>query len=239
MRVICLLRDGTITLNLPAPGGRRVLSDNEPDIEAELLSVWQRLSLKQLRWTLVAAIMVITAAFGGLQTAHHVTPASFGQAYNDGPLRITPHSVTITEQRAGLVALSSQCRYLVLNATIQSTANDSVPFPLPGILAGNPGDCAPHTVRQPEMFGITGIAGQFAATFRGRESIAIPSIEPGFTYDYSVVWVVSHAELRRHPQISIHLNRMDEFVSAFRIDRYWSGDGDHYGELRITDVESS
>lgn len=122
------------------------MSDDKPDIEEELLSVWQRLSLKQLRWTLVALITVIAAAFGGLQTAHHVTPASFGQAYNDGPLRITPHSVLITDQRAGLVALSSQCRYLVLNATIQSTANDSVPFPLPGILTGNPGDCAPHPV---------------------------------------------------------------------------------------------
>lgn len=214
------------------------MSDTKPDFEEEFLSVWQRLSLKQLRWTLVALIMVITAAFGGLQTAHHVTPVSFGQVYDDGPLLITPHSVTITDHRAGLVTLPSECRYLVLNATIQSTANDSVPFPLPGILTGNPGDCAPHTVRQTQMFGIAGITGQFAATFRGHESIAIPSIEPGFTYDYSVVWVVSHAELRRHPQISIRFYRMEEFISAFRIDHYWTGDGDHYGELRITAMES-
>jgi hypothetical protein len=219
------------------------LSDNEPDskpdLEEELLSVWQRLSLKQLQWTLVAVIMVITAAYGGLQTAHHVTPVSFGQTYDDGPLRITPHSVAITDHRAGLVPLSSKCRYLVLNATIQSTADDSVPFPLPGILGGAAGDCAPHTVGRTEMFGIAGITGQFAATFRGHESITIPSIEPGFTYDYSVVWVVSAAELRRHPQISIRFYRMEEFISAFRIDRFWTGDGDHYGELRITDLESS
>lgn len=219
------------------------MSDNEPDIkpdlEEELLSVWQRLSLKQLSWIFVALVMVITAAFGGLQTAHHVTPVSFGQTYDDGPLRITPHSVAITDHRAGLVPLSSECRYLVLNATIQSTADDSVPFPLPGILRGAASDCAPHTVGRTQIFGIAGIAGQFAAIFRGHESLAIPSIEPGFTYDYSVVWVVSQAELRRHPQISINFYRMEEFVSAFRIDRFWTGDADHYGELRITDLESS
>ncbi len=219
------------------------MSDNEPDIkpdlEEELLSVWQRLSLKQLSWIFVAVVMVITAAFGGLQTAHHVTPVSFGQTYDDGPLRITPHSVAITDHRAGLVPLSSECRYLVLNATIQSTADDSVPFPLPGILRGAASDCAPHTVGQTQMFGIAGIAGQFAATFRGHDSLAIPSIEPGFTYDYSVVWVVSQADLRRHPQVSINFYRMEEFVSAFRIDRFWTGDADHYGELRITDLESS
>jgi hypothetical protein len=219
------------------------LSDNEPDIkpdlEEELLSVWQRLSLKQLSWIFVALVMVITAAFGGLQTAHHVTPVSFGQTYDDGPLRIIPHSVAITDHRAGLVPLSSECRYLVLNATIQSTADDSVPFPLPGILRGAASDCAPHTVGRTQIFGIAGIAGQFAAIFRGHESLAIPSIEPGFTYDYSVVWVLSQAELRRHPQISINFYRMEEFVSAFRIDRFWTGDADHYGELRITDLESS
>lgn len=218
------------------------MSDNEPDrkpdIEEELLSVWQRLPLQQLIWTLLAVVMVITAASGGLQTAHHATPVSFGETYDDGPLRITPHSAAITDHRAGLVTLSSQCRYLVLKATIQSTADDSVPFPRPGILAGNPGDCAPHTVGQTQMFGIAGIAGQFAATFRSDESIPIPSIEPGFTYDFSVVWVVSAAELRRHPRIGIQFYRMEEFVSVFRIDRFWSGDAEHYGELRITELES-
>ncbi|MGH3969774.1 MAG: hypothetical protein ACRDTV_17060, partial [Mycobacterium sp.] len=92
------------------------MSDTEPQHR----SVWHRLSLKQLRWTAVAAVLAVTAAFGGLQTAHHVTPISFGQTYNAGPVRITPHSVLLTDHLAVLPRPSSQCRYLVLTATIQS-----------------------------------------------------------------------------------------------------------------------
>jgi hypothetical protein len=219
------------------------LSDNEPDskpdLEEELLSVWQRLSLKQLSWIFVAVVLVITAAFGGLQTAQHVTPVSFGQAYNDGPLRITAHSVSLAEQVIGLAQLSSECRYLILHATIQSTASDSVPFPLQGVLTGAADDCAPHVARDTEMFGMVGIAGRFAATLRGHESIPVPTIEPGFTNDYSVVWVVSQAGLSHHSQIAIRFYRMDRFVSTFLIAHRWSGDPDHYAELQIPNLELS
>ena len=41
------------------------------------------------------------------------------------------------------------------------------------------------------MFDMTGVTNRYAATFRGRENISVPTIEPGFTNDYSVVWAVS------------------------------------------------
>jgi hypothetical protein len=56
------------------------LSDTEDDQQ----TVWQRLSLKQLRWTALALILVVTASFGGLKTAHHVASISFGQTYTAG-----------------------------------------------------------------------------------------------------------------------------------------------------------
>lgn len=219
------------------------MSDSEPDIkseiEEELLSVWQRLPLKQLRWTLIAVLMVSTAAFGGLQPARYVTPVSFGEAYNDGPLQITPRSVSLADWRPGLLHLSRECRYLVLDATIHSTARDSVPFLFPGILDGKAGDCAPQEGRDDGMFEIVGIAGQYAVTFRGHEPIAIPTIEPGFTNDYAVVFAVSHAELRRHAQISIRFHNLSQYESTFGISTGWIGDPTHFGELRVPNLEPS
>ncbi len=222
------------------------------DIEEKQRSVWQRLSLKQLRWTVVATVLVVTAAFGGLQTAHHVTSISFGQTYNAGAVRVTPHSVSLADHWPGLPNLSTNiwvgfdshpqpgpCRYLVLTVTVQNTANETVPFPLEHAAAGGADDCARHPVRNTEMFGINGIAGQFVTAFRGHESIMVPSIEPGFTNDYSVVWVVSRAELSRHPQVTIRFYNMASYISTFLIARNWAGDSDHYAELRIPDRELS
>jgi hypothetical protein len=212
------------------------LSDTEDDQQ----TVWQRLSLKQLRWTGLALILVVTAAFGGLTTAHHVTSISFGQTYTAGAVRITPHSVSITDHRVGLPDQErrwddkpAQCHYLVLAVTIQNTAKESVPFPRPGVIAGLPDDCTPFKRNNSEMFEMTGVAGRYAATFRGRENINVPTIEPGFTNDYSVVWAVPRAGLNRHPQISIRFNNMYQYISTFLIARSWAGDSDHYAELRI------
>lgn len=202
-------------------------------------TVWQRLTLKQLRWTAVAVVLVVTAAFGGLKTAHHVTPISLGQTYNAGALLVTPRSVSLGDYRVGLLHLSPECRYLVLRVTIQNTAHESVPFPLDGGLSGDPGDCAPHRRADTELFGLTGIANQFGATLRGKESITVPSIDAGFTNDYSVFWAVSRAELSHHPEIAIRIHKMSSFISTFVLSHRWAGDDDHYAELRISNLESS
>jgi hypothetical protein len=216
------------------------LSDTEDDQQ----TVWQRLSLKQLRWTTLALILVVTASFGGLKTAHHVTSISFGQTYTAGAVRVTPHSVSLTDHWVGLPNQDrswedkpSLCHYLVLTVTIQNTANESVPFPLPGVF-GMPDDCA-NRPRSTEMFGVTGVANRYGATFRGHENIIVPSVEPGFTNDYSVLWAVSRADLKRHPQISIHFNDMHPFISTFLIATRWGADDDHYAELRFPSPEMS
>jgi hypothetical protein len=219
---------------------KTVVDDEKATVaEEKQPTVWQRLSLSQLRWTAAALIVVVTAAFGGLKTAHHVTPISFGQAYNAGALLVTPHSVALTDHWLGLSHLSPQCRYLVLRVTIQNTAHESVPFPLVGALAGQPDDCTPHHRGDTELFELTGIANQFAATFRGKESLTVPSIDAGFTYDYSVLWAVSRAELSHHREITARIHKMSSFISTFVLSHRWTGDADHFAELRISDLESS
>ncbi len=208
-------------------------------VEDKLPTVWQRLTLKQLRWTAVAAILVVTAAFGGLKTAHHVTPISLGQTYNAGALLVTPHSVSLTDHWLGMPGLAPGCRYLVLKVTIQNTTHESVPFPLQGVLAGGPGDCTPHRRPDAELFGLTGIANQFGATFRGKETIAVPSIDAGFTYDYSMLWAVSRAELSHHPEVTVRIHKMNTFISTFVLSHRWAGDADHFAELRVSNLEPS
>jgi len=227
------------------------LSDIEPDVEEEKKTVWQQLTLKQLRWTVLAVIVAITAAFGGLKTAHHVTLISFGQTYTAGAVKITPHSVSLTDKWADMPNLSTNtwnfdhpdqpgpCRYLVLAVTIQNTAKESVDFPLPGIVTGMADDCGPRTKKDIDMFGITGIDGHYVGTYRGHETMPVPTIDPGFTYDYSVLWAVSRAQLQSHPQISIRFYRMSQFISTFLIAKRWQGDSDHYAELRLPNLESS
>jgi hypothetical protein len=219
---------------------KTVVDDEETTVaEEKQPTVWQRLSLSQLRWTAAALIVVVTAAFGGLKTAHHVTPISFGQTYNAAALLVTPHSVALTDHWVGMSHLSPECHYLVLKVTIQNTAHESVPFPLDGGVAGQADDCAPHRRPDTELFGLTGIANQFAATFRGKESITVPSIDAGFTNDYSVLWAVSRAELSRHPEITVRIHKMSSFISTFVLSHRWAGDADHFAELRIPNLESS
>lgn len=259
MRVCSPLRAGTITSIHQRPRGRRVLSDTEDEhrpavdgepqtvvqsepqtiVDDEQPTVWQRLSLKQLRWTALAVILVVTAAFGGLQTAHHVTPISFGQTYNAGALLVTPRSVSLADHWTGLPHPSPECRFLVLKVTIQNTAHETIPFPLIGPFAGDPGDCAPHRRSNAEMFSLTGVANQFVATFRGQEAIPIPTIDAGFAYDYSVLWVVSKAELSHHPQIIIRIHKMSSFVSTFVLGHRWVGDADRFAELPISNLDVS
>lgn len=257
MRLTSPPHAGTISSIHQRPRGRRVLPDIEGEpptavdgegeavaegqavAEGEQSTVWQRLSLKQLRWTALAVILVVTAAFGGLKTAHHVTTISFGQSYNAGALTVTPRSVSLVDHFVGLPRMAPQCRLLVLKVTVQNTAHESVPFPLDGALMGKPDDCTAHPRADTELFGLTGIANRYAAAFRGAETIAVPSIDAGFTYAYSVLWAVPAADLSHHPAITVRIHKMSSFISTFVLAHRWAGDADRFAELRIANLESA
>lgn len=213
--------------------------EGEAVAEDQQSTVWQRLSLKQLRWTALAVILVVTAAFGGLKTAHHVTTISFGQSYNAGALTVTPRSASLVDRFVGLPRMAPECRLLVLKVTIQNTAHESVPFPLAGGFFSKPGDCAARSRADTELFDLTGITHQFGATFRGTETIPVPSIDAGFTYDYSVFWAVPRAELSHHPALTVRIHKMSSFISTFVLAHRWAGDADRFAELRIANLESA
>src|SRR6185312_271126 len=94
-------------------------------------------------------------------------------------------------------------------------------------------------IKNSEMFELDGVANQYAATFRGHQAITVPGVEPGFTNDYSVVWAVSRADLKRRPQMRLRFYNMHPFISTFLIASSWGGDSDHYAELTIPSTELS
>lgn len=197
-------------------------------------SPWRRMSLGRLKW--VAALIVIgaTAAFGGLATADRVTPLTLGQAYDDGPLRITVRAAALPDRVDGLRALTEQCRFLTVDATVESVADRSVSLPNSSPVIGTDADCAgPRPSAITGVIGITGIPAYFKAAVRLRDGQPMPTVEPGFTTDYRFVWAVPAAELAAAPQINIRLPKMSTFISTFRIAEDFGGNASEYGDLAL------
>ena len=92
-------------------------------------SVWKRMSLSRIRWVLVVGTLAVTAAFGGLKTADHVTAVALGQPYDDGPLNIVVHSARAVARMPEFRYAAPECQFVVVEATIENTADRSVPFP--------------------------------------------------------------------------------------------------------------
>jgi hypothetical protein len=193
------------------------------------------MSLGRLKW--VAALIVIgaTAVFGGLDTADRVTPVAMGQAYDDGPLRITVRAAALPDDVAGSRALTPRCRFLTVDATIESVADRSVSLPNSLPVIGTDADCAgPRPSAVTGVIGITGIPAYFKTAVRLRDGQPMPTVEPGFTTDYRFVWAVPAAELATRPQISVRMPKMSPFISTFRIAEDLSGDASEYGDLVVT-----
>lgn len=66
--------------------------NNVPD-EPQKRSFLNRFSLNNLWRVAVVGVLGLTAGFGGLDKADPATPVALGDVYDNGPLRITPHSV--------------------------------------------------------------------------------------------------------------------------------------------------
>ncbi|MEH3139125.1 MAG: hypothetical protein PGN37_02895 [Mycobacterium kyogaense] len=197
-------------------------------------SPWRRLSLGRLKW--VAALVVIgaTAVFGGLDTANRVTTVAMGQAYDDGPLRITVRAAALPEGVAGLRALTAQCRFLTVDATVESVTDRSVSLPNSLPVIGTDADCSgPRPSAITGVIGIAGIPAYFKTAVRLRDGQPMPTVEPGFTTDYRFVWAVPADELADEPQISVRMPAMSSFISTFRIAEDFSGDASEYGDLAL------
>lgn len=198
-------------------------------------SAWQKVSLRQLQWILVIAVLALTALFGGLRSADHVTPLSLGETYDDGPLRITPGSVDVTGSVNGLPAPSLGCVLVVLDATVENIADSAVDFG-PNQIGDSAITCldtADRANANVNPLALHGIPSTYVAAVRVRDGQPIPGIEPGFSDDYRFVWVVKESDLAGRDTAVVQFPQLEKEISTFRIAEYWNADPARYAELAV------
>jgi hypothetical protein len=185
--------------------------------------LWDRLSLGQLRWIVLVVVLAASALLGGLDRANHVTPVALGTAYAAGPLTITPQSVSLLDFLPEFADLPPDCRYLVLAAKVENTANETVPLQPVNSSADPNADChSDVSPSQQNVFEMQTPRANYLGVFRGPSFAAIPVVEPGFTYDYSVVWLVSASDIREDRAYAMRIYEMAAYISTFRIARDWA-----------------
>jgi hypothetical protein len=198
-------------------------------------SVWAQMSLNRLIWVALFLVLGVTAAFGGLAAVERVTAVSLGQTYDDGPLLITPQAARLSASVPGLPSLDPACRFLTVDVTIESVADRSVALPTAMPVVGTEVDCAAGRFEKTQdVVSVQGVPAVFKGAVRLRDGQQAPTVEPGFTNEYRLAWAVPAADLTGHPQISMRMPQMSQFISTFRIVESWGGDPDEYGSLALT-----
>ena len=213
--------------------------DYSPDVRTVTpRSVWKRMSLSRIQWVLVVGALATTAAFGGLKAADHVTTVPLGQPYDDGPLTIVIHSARTAATLPEFRYASPECQFVVVEATIENTADRSVPFPTADPVLPMPKMCDGRDLAGASVVEMDGFPARFLGALRGQESIVTPTIEPGFTDDFRLVWTLPRSELAKHPRLRIRLPQQKEDISTFRIAEDWFGEGGHYGVVELPVLET-
>ncbi len=193
------------------------------------------MTLARWRKTGLVAVLAVTAAFGGLEEADHVTPVALGATYDTGALVITPRSVEVTTTLPWIMTtLAPECRFVVLDATVTNTADEAAPMPTSVLLTGTASDCT--TTRDPgvtDAVVLADVPNNFAGALRVRHNQSVPIAEPGFTEEMQLAWVVPDAELRQVSDLTFRLRDLSHAYSTFRISRQWLTDEDHYGQVSV------
>lgn len=197
--------------------------------------LWQRMTLARWRKTGVVAVLAVTAAFGGLQDADHVTPVALDSGYDAGGIVFTAHSVEVTNTLGWIRStLTPECRFVVLDATVENTADAAAPLPTATPLAGQAGDCAtPDEPAAVDAVVLANVPNNFVGALRVRDNQTVPLTEPGFTERMQLAWVVSSSDLRKVAELTFRFRNMSQGYSTFRISRQWLADEDHYGQLTV------
>lgn len=193
------------------------------------------MTLARWRKTGVVAVLAVTAAFGGLQDADHVTPVALDSSYDTGGIVFTAHAVEVTSTLPWIrPTMTPECRLVVLDATVENTADAAAPFPTATPLVGQPGDCAtPDEPAAVDAVVLANVPNNFAGALRVRDNQSVPLTEPGFTEKIQLAWVVSSNDLRQATDLTFRFRNMSQGYSTFRISRQWLADDDRYGELTV------
>lgn len=199
------------------------------------------MTLARWRKSGVVAVLAVTAAFGGLQDADHVTPVALDATYDTGAMVFTPHSVEVASSVPWVrKPLPAECRFVVLDATVENTAGAAAPLPTAIPVVGASVDC--ERANDPgvtDAVVLAGLPNMFAGALRVRDNQMVPLTEPGFTEDLRLTWVVPTSDLRQSLELTFKFRNMSHGYSTFRIARQWFTDEDRYGQLRVPNPEAA
>ena len=197
------------------------------------------LSYRQLRWMIAVVVLGVTALFGGLRAADHVTPLAMRQTYDNGPLRITPLSVVTITEADFLLPAAPPCAYLVLRAKVENVSDRVVPLPLPHAVIGfSEKDCPTggHSA-QGDVVGISGISAQYYTAFRVRDQLTSDAFDPGFTDTFDLVWSVPRSELAKKPTVQFQFPQMTHRLWRLKLADGWFPDSERYADMPVTLTE--
>ena len=194
------------------------------------------LSYRQLRWFAVALILGVTALFGGLREADHVTPLTLKETYDDGPLRITPLSVVTLRQADFLEPAAPPCAYLVLRAKVENVSDRVVPLPMPHAVIGfSDSDCpADAETTQGDIVSVSGVPAQYFTAFRVGDELRFDGFDPGFTDTFDLVWSVPRAALTDKPLVKFRFPEMTDRPWRLKLAEGFFSDSERYAQMSVT-----
>ena len=197
------------------------------------------LSYRQLRWFAVALVLAITAIFGGLRAADHVTPLSMTQTYDDGPLRITPLSVVTLSEAGFLEPAAPPCAYLVLRATVENVSDRVVPLPMPHAVIGFSDSDCPADARptRDDVVSVSGVPAQYFTAFRVDDQLTFDGFDPGFTDTFDLVWSVPRAALKEKPLVQFQFPEMTDRLWRLKLAEGFFSDSERYAQMSVTLAE--
>lgn len=203
-----------------------------------------RLSLNNLWRVAVVAALGLTAGFGGLDKADPATPVTLGDVYDNGPLRITPHSVFAVCPTSKLdpmimKALKYEMRtrqIIALSATVTNTEKINVYLDDERSSKNPPLLREVFTLTQPTDF-------KYYGDYIPNSGFGkLNSLTPGKTVELFAIWGVPFARpaIRTGDQIAIRLGdiewRPDSFGElAWRIPKARASYGELHTTLRVCD----
>lgn len=174
--------------------------------------------LKEWRRAGLVAVLVATAAFGGLDTVNkQVTDIKPGEMFDTGRFEVTVQRATLVKEiKAGERALFRENpgrRYLGLIATVKNTStlpgNVYNPFELPG----QPG-------------------ARFLSSARLADGTVEVVLGPGLTDQIVLVWDLPESAMSVGDDLSVRILREVEKLNA-TYGQGWARNESEYGRLRV------
>jgi hypothetical protein len=177
------------------------------------------LGLRQIIWIGVAAILGLTALFGGLDRVNtKVTTIKAGEPFSDGEFTITiQRASAVSELRSGGMLLAPRSpghRYLGVVATLRN--DGTVPAQLMDEidLRGQP-------------------KSEFFNSFRINDGSQISKLGPRLTETIAFLWTVPDSAMQPGTTVKLRIWRKKFQEAAVNYGKVWLDSIDEYGEIQL------